>query len=47
MPSPRSPSSARRSLERSDFAILIYRKGKKDDLTSREKAVLRKINAEW
>jgi len=27
--------------------ILIYRKGIKDDLTSREKAVLRKINAEW
>ena len=27
--------------------ILIYRKGIKDDLTPREKAVLRKINAEW
>jgi len=27
--------------------ILIYRKGIKDDLTSREKLVLRKINAEW
>ncbi len=26
--------------------ILIYRKGIKDDLTPREKAVLRKINAE-
>jgi hypothetical protein len=27
--------------------ILIYRKGIKDDLTTREKLVLRKINAEW
>ena len=27
--------------------ILIYRKGIKDDLTLREKTVLRKINAEW
>jgi len=27
--------------------ILIYRKGMKDDLTPREKAVLRKTNAEW
>ena len=27
--------------------ILIYRKGIKDDLPPREKAVLRKINAEW
>ena len=27
--------------------LLIYRKGMKDDLTPREKAVLRKINAEW
>jgi hypothetical protein len=27
--------------------ILIYRKGIKDDLTPKEKAVLRKINAEW
>lgn len=27
--------------------ILIYRKGIKDDLTPREKSVLRKINAEW
>jgi hypothetical protein len=27
--------------------ILIYRKGIKDDLTPREKLVLRKINAEW
>ena len=27
--------------------ILIYRKGVKDDLTQREKAVLRKMNAEW
>ena len=27
--------------------ILIYRKGIKDNLTSREKTVLRKINAEW
>ena len=27
--------------------ILIYRKGIKDDLTPREKAALRKINAEW
>jgi len=27
--------------------ILIYRKGVKDDLTSKEKVVLRKINAEW
>jgi hypothetical protein len=27
--------------------ILIYRKGVKDDLTPREKAVLRKMNAEW
>ncbi len=27
--------------------ILIYRKGAKDDLTPREKAILRKMNAEW
>jgi hypothetical protein len=27
--------------------ILIYRKGIKDDLTPREKSVLRKMNAEW
>lgn len=27
--------------------ILSYRKGTKDDLTPREKAVLRKMNAEW
>ncbi len=27
--------------------ILIYRKGIKDDLTPKEKMVLRKINAEW
>lgn len=27
--------------------ILIYRKGTKDDLTPKEKTVLRKINAEW
>jgi mRNA-degrading endonuclease RelE of RelBE toxin-antitoxin system len=27
--------------------ILIYRKGIKDDLTPREKTILRKINAEW
>jgi hypothetical protein len=27
--------------------ILIYRKGIKDDLTPREKVVLRQINAEW
>lgn len=27
--------------------ILIYRKGVKDDLTQREKAVLSRINAEW
>lgn len=27
--------------------ILIYRKGIKDDLTPREKSVLRQINAEW
>jgi len=27
--------------------ILIYRKGVKDDLTPKEKVVLRKINAEW
>ncbi len=27
--------------------ILIYRKGIKDDLTPKEKAILRKINAEW
>ena len=27
--------------------ILIYRKGTKDDLTQKEKAVLRRINAEW
>jgi mRNA-degrading endonuclease RelE of RelBE toxin-antitoxin system len=27
--------------------ILIYRKGIKDDLNPKEKAVLRKINAEW
>jgi hypothetical protein len=27
--------------------ILIYRKSVKDDLTQREKAVLRRINAEW
>jgi hypothetical protein len=27
--------------------ILVYRKGIKDDLTPKEKGVLRKINAEW
>jgi len=27
--------------------ILIYRKGIKDDLTPKEKTVLRKINMEW
>lgn len=27
--------------------ILIYRKGIKDDLTPREKTILRKINVEW
>jgi len=27
--------------------ILIYRKGIKDDLTPKEKAVLRKLNEEW
>lgn len=27
--------------------ILIYRKGIKDDLTPKEKGVLRKINVEW
>jgi hypothetical protein len=27
--------------------ILIYRKGIKDDLTPKEKTVLRKIKAEW
>lgn len=27
--------------------ILIYRKGVKDDLTPKEKSVLRRINAEW
>ena len=27
--------------------ILIYQKGIKDDLTPKEKTVLRKINAEW
>jgi len=27
--------------------ILIYRKGIKDDLTPKEKTMLRKINAEW
>ncbi len=27
--------------------ILIYRKGIKDDLTPKEKSVLRKMNAEW
>jgi hypothetical protein len=27
--------------------IPIYRKGIKDDLTPKEKMVLRKINAEW
>jgi mRNA-degrading endonuclease RelE of RelBE toxin-antitoxin system len=27
--------------------ILIYRKGVKDDLTPREKAVLRKLNEDW
>lgn len=27
--------------------ILIYRKGTKDDLTPKEKAVLRKLNKEW
>jgi hypothetical protein len=27
--------------------ILIYRKGIRDDLTPKEKTVLRKINAEW
>ena len=27
--------------------ILIYRKGIKDDLTSKEKTILCKINAEW
>jgi mRNA-degrading endonuclease RelE of RelBE toxin-antitoxin system len=27
--------------------ILIYRKGIKDDLSPKEKSILRKINAEW
>lgn len=27
--------------------ILIYRKGVKDDLTAREKTMLRKLNKEW
>jgi hypothetical protein len=27
--------------------ILIYRKGTKDNLTPKEKSVLRKMNAEW
>ena len=27
--------------------ILIYRKGIKDDLTAREKAVLKKLNEDW
>jgi hypothetical protein len=27
--------------------ILIYRKGIKDDLTPKEKAVLRKLNEAW
>ena len=27
--------------------LLIYRKGIKDDLTPKEKSVLRKINADW
>lgn len=27
--------------------ILIYRKGTKDDLTPKEKAVLRKLNEDW
>ena len=27
--------------------ILIYRKGIKDDLSPKEKAILRRINAEW
>ena len=27
--------------------ILIYRKGIKDDLTPKEKVVLRKLNEEW
>jgi len=27
--------------------ILIYRKGIKDDLTPREKIVLRQVDAEW
>jgi hypothetical protein len=27
--------------------ILIYRKGIKDDLSQKEKTILRKINAEW
>lgn len=27
--------------------ILIYRKGVKDDLELKDKAVLRKMNAEW
>jgi hypothetical protein len=27
--------------------ILIYRKGIKDDLTPKEKAVLRRLNEEW
>jgi hypothetical protein len=27
--------------------ILIYRKGIKDDLTPKEKAVLRKLNEDW
>lgn len=27
--------------------ILIYRKGIKDDLTPKEKAILRKLNEEW
>lgn len=27
--------------------LLIYRKGIKDDLTAKEKKVLRKLNADW
>nr|WP_156640889.1 hypothetical protein [Lysobacter gilvus] len=27
--------------------LLIYRKGVKDDLTAKEKAILRSINAQW
>ncbi len=40
-------SDVKALLSDEDYAALIYRKGIKDDLSPREKATLRKINAEW